>query len=139
MDANKDQNQRYNDSKLMEVMGAKSLAAAIDASGKGRVVVNSLNPGLCATNLFRHLPWIFRPIATVVVLLLARTAEVGSRCLMAAALSGEETHGKYMSDCAVRADPKLMLGPEGERLTKKTWDELLDVLEEAEPGVTENI
>jgi hypothetical protein len=32
----------------------------------------------------------------------ARTAEMGSRTLLYAAVAGKETHGKYLSECEIR-------------------------------------
>jgi hypothetical protein len=32
----------------------------------------------------------------------ARTAEMGSRTLLHAAVAGKETHGKYLSECEIR-------------------------------------
>lgn len=46
---------RYNTSKLLEVLMVRELAAQMDAKGGGNpIVLNSLNPGLCRSSLFRH-------------------------------------------------------------------------------------
>ena len=63
-------------------------------------VDSSVNPGLCKTELGRESKswrfWIF-------ILLLARTAEKGSRTLTHAAVGtdGEDFKGEYLSDCGV--------------------------------------
>ncbi|KYK56836.1 hypothetical protein DCS_03842 [Drechmeria coniospora] len=132
--------ERYNTTKLLQLMMMRKLAESSDASGKGHVIVNALNPGLCKTQLFRHceafpLSWAIW-LAFVVF---GRDAEMGSRTLMSAALAGEETHGKWMSDCELQVWPKVMEGADGAILMDKIWRELADALEALQPGVMENV
>ncbi|PHH64936.1 hypothetical protein CDD81_3793 [Ophiocordyceps australis] len=134
--------ERYNTSKLLQLMATRKLAEAIDASHKGRVVVNALSPGLCKTELFRDMS--FFPVNVVRWLMLhvclPRSCEVGSRTLLAAAFAGDETHGWWMSSCKLRRYwPALMSGPEGAELTDKIWGELVDVLETTAPDVMAHI
>jgi hypothetical protein len=59
-----------------------------------------VNPGLCKTELAReHNSWTF----SLMLLLFARTAEMGSRTLIHAAVgaSAEKLNGEYLSDCKV--------------------------------------
>lgn len=136
---NKNYAERYNTTKLIQLILMRKLAHSLDASGKGHVLVNALNPGFCRTELFRCIAFpgtLLRPIA---FLLFGRNAEMGSRTLMAAALAGEETHGQWMSNCELHVWPSLMNGDAGRKLEEKLWAELLDVLEAIEPGVADNI
>lgn len=131
--------EHYNASKLMQLMFMKRLAEGIDASGKGHIIVNSLNPGLCKTGLFRRYTF---PLGTLVWLMttfLGREPEVGSRTLMSAAFAGEETHGKWMTDCRLYEWPTVMVGDAGEKLTGRVWDEITEILEGIQPGVTQLI
>ena len=139
MDANTDLMYRYQNSKLIQAVGSKQLAAAVDASGKGHVLVNSLNPGLSRTQLTRHVSFPINIIVFLLMWVLGRSAEAGSRCLVAAAQAGEDTHGRFTNLCTLEEDPPLMLGEEGAAMQKKIWGELLDVLDEIEPGVVDNI
>ncbi|KAK1961443.1 short chain dehydrogenase [Colletotrichum sublineola] len=139
LNANKSLWDRYNTTKLMQVILARQMAIATDASGKGRVQVTTLNPGLCSTELFRHIPFPFTVILKVVMKLIARSPEVGSRCLMAAAFAGEEAHGRYMSDCAVVEFPKIMQGEEGEQMQERLWAETIEILNGVDPGVSTNL
>jgi len=66
-------------------------------SKKPTVTLNLLNPGLCHSELSRNSPFILE----VLKFFLARTTEVGSRTLVAAACERHETHGEYMDDCKV--------------------------------------
>lgn len=139
LNTNKSLTDRYNTSKLMQVILARQLAIAADASGKGRVQVTTLNPGLCATALFRNIPFPLTIVVKVGLKLLARSAEVGSRCLTAGAFAGEEAHGRYMSDCVVVRFPKVMQGEEGEQMQGRVWEETVELLNGVDPGVSMNL
>ncbi|KAF4780360.1 short-chain dehydrogenase [Colletotrichum scovillei] len=139
LNTNKSLTDRYNTSKLMQVILARQMAIAADASGKGRVQVTTLNPGLCATALFRNIPFPLTIVVKVGLKLLARSAEVGSRCLTASAFAGEEAHGRYMSDCVVVRFPKVMQGEEGEQMQVRVWEETVELLNGVDPGVSMNL
>ncbi|WYZ38709.1 hypothetical protein EsH8_III_000623 [Colletotrichum jinshuiense] len=136
LNTNKSLSDRYNTSKLMQVILARQMAIAADASGKGRVQITTLNPGLCSTALFRHVPFPLTLVVKLGLKLLARSAEVGSRCLVSAAFAGDEAHGKYMSDCVVVKFPKVMYGDDGEEMQGKVWHETLELLNGVDPGVS---
>ncbi|KAK1453766.1 short-chain dehydrogenase [Colletotrichum melonis] len=139
LNTNKSLTDRYNTSKLMQVILARQMAIAADASGKGRVQVTTLNPGLCATALFRNIPFPLTIVVKVGLKLLARSAEVGSRCLTASAFAGEEAHGRYMSDCVVVRFPKVMQGEEGGQMQGRVWEETVELLNGVDPGVSMNL
>lgn len=133
LDASDDLGERYQVSKLLEVLVMRQIAPRI----KGGVTLNMLNPGLCHSELSRESGLGL----AVMKFFLARSTEVGSRTLVAAGLAGEESHGKYMSD-AVVAEQSLsafVRSEEGDRAGKKVWKELSDMLDKIEPGVTANI
>lgn len=130
---------RYNLVKLLEIMITRRLAAEVDASGKGHVIMNSLNPGFAKTQLFRNLPWPIGPVLMLLGGFAIRTSEMASRTLLHAATAGDETHGRYMSSGVVRIEPGFMLGEEGKQLSDKIYAELMGILEGIEPGVTQNI
>jgi hypothetical protein len=44
---------RYNVSKLIEILVVRELALAMDASGKPKVILNTLTPGFCHSELMR--------------------------------------------------------------------------------------
>lgn len=66
------------------------------------MIINYVNPGLCYTELARNAGFGFWVMISIMRLLLARSAEVGSRTLLHAAFAGEETHGKFLSACEVK-------------------------------------
>ncbi len=78
------------------------MAESISQSEKPKVIVNALNPGFCHSEFTREISGVARfVLAYIMKPLLARTTECGSRTLVAGAVAGEESHGKYMSDGVV--------------------------------------
>src|SRR4051794_33470942 len=92
---------RYPTSKLILLYATRELASLKPVSETG-VVINYLNPGLCTTELSRHVGLGMRLLVGGMRLLLARTAEEGSRTLLHAAMAGKESHGKFVSGCVVK-------------------------------------
>ncbi len=109
------------------------------SSGKPKVILNTLTPGFCHSDLLRRAAFPLRVLAYIGKLFLARTTEVGSRTLFAAAVAGDESHGKYMADCKVTEPSKWVRSEQGKYTQEKFYKELLGVLEEIEPGITKNI
>lgn len=68
-----------------------------------------------------------------------RTSEMGSRCLLAGALAGDESNGRYMENCVVAGYAPILNGEEGEAMQVRVWDELVAILEETQPGITSSI
>ncbi|KAH7008058.1 hypothetical protein EDB80DRAFT_715300 [Ilyonectria destructans] len=130
---------RYCVTKLLQLMAMKRLGEAVDASGKGHIIINGVTPGLCRTELYRSSPFPLNLAVKAFNMLMARTAEMGSRTLVAAAVAGEETHANWMADCRLYVWPNSMKGEEGEKLTSKVWEELMEILEGVEPGVKDII
>ncbi|KAH8805851.1 short-chain dehydrogenase/reductase-like protein [Xylogone sp. PMI_703] len=135
----KTQGDRYNVSKLIEILTVRELATAMDAAGKPKVILNTLTPGFCHSELMRNAKFPLNFLGWVGKLLIGRSTEVGSRTLVAAAVAGEESHGTYMTDCKVGVTSKWVRSEAGEKAQKKVYKELLDILEGIEPGVTKNI
>lgn len=134
LDRSEDMDERYPLSKLLEVLVVRQLAPRL--GGKG-VMLNLNNPGLCHSELARESGWGL----AVIKFFLARTAETGSRTLVAAGTVGEESHGKYLSDGVVSDEglSPFVRSEEGEKAGVKVWKELSGILEKIEPGVTRNI
>ncbi|KAK8135860.1 short chain dehydrogenase atnD [Apiospora sp. TS-2023a] len=134
---------RYGDTKLLQILLTRELAAKLDDGESNkkqpRVILNTLNPGLCRTELFRHAPWPFTWILYVSMRVFARTTEMGSRNLLAAATALEDTHGKYLSDCRVWDPSRFVRSQDGANVQRRVYAELLEELEKIEPGVASNI
>ncbi|KAI9750398.1 MAG: hypothetical protein M1815_001839 [Lichina confinis] len=130
---------RYNVSKLLEVFVVRELSGQLESSTKGKVVINALNPGLCYSELTRDATGVKGLAVKIFKALLARTTEVGSRTLVHAAGSGQESQGEYLSDSTVKRPAPLVLGSEGAETQKRVWDELSKKLEVIHPGILENL
>ena len=77
--------------------------------------------------------------AKIAIALLARSTEVGSRTLVHAGAQGPESHGQYLSDCAITDPSKFVRSAEGKKVQDKVWEELMAKLEAIQPGITENL
>jgi len=127
---------RYNVSKLLEVLYTRELAARTKESGKPQVIINYLNPGLCHSSLAREIEgWAFYMVKA----LLARPTEHGSRTLVHAAEAGPETHGQYLSNCCIAEPSAFVRSKEGAEAQKRVWDELSQKLERIQPGIMANV
>jgi retinol dehydrogenase-12 len=91
---------RYNVSKLMELLAVRELASEMTKSGKeGDIVVSLVNPGSVRTDIMRHAGPVMAAYVWLVRLFLSRSPEEGGRTLVSAAEGGKETHGQYLNDC----------------------------------------
>jgi hypothetical protein len=72
----------------------------------------------------------------MIIKLLARKTEVGSRTLVYGASVGEESHGQYVPDCKITPTVGLTKGEAGIELQNRVWVELKQKLEAIQPGVT---
>lgn len=71
--------------------------------------------------------------------LLARTTEVGSRCLVHAASADSSSHGEYMSDGKNQDVESWIYRDVGKRAQKKVFEQTLKVLEARRPGIGKEI
>jgi hypothetical protein len=88
-------------SKLVALYAVREYASLNPPSATG-VVINYVNPGLCNTELTRNADEETKKRIEGMRAALGRTAEVGSRTLLHGAVGGQETHGKYLSECEAK-------------------------------------
>ncbi|EGX48578.1 hypothetical protein AOL_s00080g207 [Orbilia oligospora ATCC 24927] len=126
---------RYQESKLLQLYAVRQLASLNPVSKTG-VIINYINPGLCYSELTRNAPFILRTQINLMRLFFARSTEVGSRTLLAGAFAGEESHGKYSSECVVKDHyvPEWMTNESGRRIQQRVWDSLTNKLNTIQPG-----
>ncbi|KAL3462958.1 hypothetical protein BJX64DRAFT_299303 [Aspergillus heterothallicus] len=122
-------------SKLMETLISRELASLLPVE-KGSVVVNATCPGLCITELDRNGPPSFREELRKLREESGRTAEDGSRTLLASIALGKESHGRYLKHCEIRDDtlPEWMASAEAQNDQKRLWNLLVEELEATAPG-----
>ncbi len=137
--------ERYPVSKLLEVLSVYELAPLMSASPNNfpegpNIILNTVNPGLCKSELSRDAKGAQKLMFTLMKMAIARTTEKGSRTIVAAAAAGGETHGKYMSNCAAIESPSTLIqSEEGKEVQKRVWKELVAILERIQPGISKNI
>ncbi|KAL4801481.1 hypothetical protein BDV18DRAFT_164898 [Aspergillus unguis] len=126
-------------SKLMDTLAVRELAAQLPLE-RGRVVINAVCPGLCKTELIRNCSPEFKQATIDLQNQFGRTAEDGSRTLLAGISFGKESHGAYTSDCQIRNDKvkDWAKNEEGEKWQKHLWNCLVKELEAVEPGSVQN-
>jgi len=85
--------ERYNTSKLLNVLWTRELASKIDVSD---VIINTVNPGFCGSSLHRdEISVGFRVFKNI----FAWTSAQGGHCLVDAVIvKKEDTHGGYLSE-----------------------------------------
>lgn len=88
---------RYNVSKLLEVFYVRALASRLEDSKKPEIILNTLTPGLCHSELGRDMGTLFGWMK----FFMARTTEMGSRSLVHAAQAGKETMGQFLLNCGI--------------------------------------
>ncbi|KAK9366909.1 short-chain dehydrogenase/ reductase [Lipomyces kononenkoae] len=128
---------RYVTSKLLEILVVREIAPKLAQSG---VILNMLNPGFCQSQLIRDERrdwWLVR----FLMLVLARTVEVGARTLVAAAAAGHESYGAYMTDGKVNngALSPFVTSPEGKKAQEKVWSELKEILVNIDPEIAKQL
>ncbi|KAF9448402.1 short-chain dehydrogenase [Macrolepiota fuliginosa MF-IS2] len=128
---------RYFDSKLLNVFFTRALSNRI----KDRpAIVNTVNPGLCYSELRRNMTSLASRLFEFVF---ARTAEQGSRQLIWAAVGtpkGDEgaldnLKGAYISLADIHLPSDFVLGEEGKKREDKLWDDLISTLEKVDPRI----
>lgn len=128
---------RYGTSKLLLMLLNRQLAELLGPPGP--VIANNVNPGFCKTELFREAKFPVAILVNIGLFLLGRTSEMGSRTLLWAAEGGPETHGKFLDSCRIREPSAFVLSEEGVKTQKKAWDQLMELLDKVEPGVSKNV
>ncbi|GMS87018.1 hypothetical protein PENTCL1PPCAC_9193 [Pristionchus entomophagus] len=91
----------YDKSKLANVMHARELARRLRSRGSAHVTVNSLHPGVIATELLRNLGIGYK-IFQIVFAFFLKSRKDGAQTSLYCALSTEVkgVSGQYFSDCA---------------------------------------
>ncbi|KAJ9130211.1 Short-chain dehydrogenase/reductase-like protein [Coniochaeta hoffmannii] len=130
---------RYNTSKLLIVLLARELAIRLSSSSNNSIILNIVTPGFCKSQISRNLPLAGRLSVGMFLALIGRTTEVGSRCLVAAAAAGVDTHGQYLDSCRVSGPSVFVLSEDGREVQPRIYAELMGVLDGIEPGLSRNV
>ena len=82
----------------MVTMAVLEIASKLPVSD-GHFILNCIHPGLCVTNLAKEAPPDVQKSISDMWEKAGRSAECGSRTLLAGAVADESSHGTYMNDC----------------------------------------
>ncbi|KAG7409921.1 hypothetical protein DER46DRAFT_664728 [Fusarium sp. MPI-SDFR-AT-0072] len=126
-DASKaDMGDRYDTTKLIQLLAFYALGDTVDQSWPDSITFTAVDPGLCDTDLAREMPLLIRIIHRIMKMLLARTAEVGGRCIVLGAAG--DCHGGYVKDGIVESPPVAVTDPEGVKLKERVFSQLKSLL-----------
>ncbi|PWY81750.1 dehydrogenase [Aspergillus sclerotioniger CBS 115572] len=119
---------RYNTSKLLNVLWLRELSSKAGPD----VIINGVNPGLCASSLHRSDT---TPGINIFNNVFAWTPAQGEHCLVDAAVRHPDDQGVYLSEQMVKQPSPFVLSVEGDQAQTKIWNETLSILQEGLPGV----
>ncbi|KAJ5767046.1 uncharacterized protein N7511_004662 [Penicillium nucicola] len=133
--ANMDSSQRYALSKLIEECAVRRFAALCPVERTG-VVITMVAPGICTTGLGRDARTFTKVMHEALRVIMARTAEIGSRTFLHGLVVGEEGHGKLLSGCKIKEFwvPTWLTNDEGQKIQNSIWGEIASKLESVQPG-----
>ncbi|KAL4928176.1 uncharacterized protein BDV17DRAFT_264936 [Aspergillus undulatus] len=132
---------QYNLSKLLLLHAIIKLAETIDPlstdeiGNPNPIIINSLDPCFCKTNLPGSLSGGFKIFFKVFEALFARSAEEGSRLIVQAAAGGRESHGGYFRSAELKPYESFITSKEGLARGQYVWEQLSRKLEEIQPGI----
>jgi NAD(P)-dependent dehydrogenase (short-subunit alcohol dehydrogenase family) len=117
----------YGASKLFVCFFVSRLVEFVNPSD---VLINIPNPGPTRnTGLARDAPRIVQIVLSIAQHLLGRNTEQGASIYMHAALGiGEESHGSFVSDWAIRPYPACWYTDEGRDFSNRLWEETMEEL-----------
>ncbi|KAK0199470.1 hypothetical protein DFS33DRAFT_1268460, partial [Desarmillaria ectypa] len=138
-------NHRYFDSKLLNVLFARSLRLHVPS--RPAITVNSVNPGFCFWGLRTGIPAEEAEAVRKDEEELCFTTEEGSRQLVYGAVGSlddeEKLRGKYIQMSEVVEESDFVISEDGKTVQDKVWmsgfffEEMLDVLGKVDPKVSE--
>ncbi|KAF7345429.1 hypothetical protein MVEN_01560900 [Mycena venus] len=132
---------RYMLTKLLNVFFVRALNARLPKSTP--LIVNTVNPGYCYSELRRGLKGIMAFVDYLMELALAFPTEVGSRRLVWAAVGAQDKpdslRGEYINACKVEEASDFVLDAQGAKVQDRLWDELVEILSKVDPRVTANV
>ncbi|KAI7914937.1 hypothetical protein M9X92_008718 [Pyricularia oryzae] len=123
----------YNIVKLLAMASVQGFARMEAGEDQQRVIVNSVCPDLCETDLGRKFTGFISSIGKAIFYyLFALSAEEGARCLIGATALGPESHGQFWHHDFLYPFGELA---QDQALMKKTWNEIIEAVGRDEPEI----
>ncbi|KAJ6537643.1 hypothetical protein B0H19DRAFT_961692 [Mycena capillaripes] len=127
--------EQYSITKLLNVFFVRALNVHLGRSAP--VIVNSVAPGFCVSELRRDLAGGFKYMVKVMEWMLALTTEEGSRRLVWASVGlpiAEDTlRGQYINCCQVEEPSDFVM--EGSKVEQGIWNETITILGGLDPKI----
>ncbi|KIX94563.1 uncharacterized protein Z520_09609 [Fonsecaea multimorphosa CBS 102226] len=128
---------QYGRSKLVLEYAVRHLAASPavkGVDGNPKVIINTVCPGLCKSDLGRNLRTNFFIVFVQWVLysIFARTAEQGANAYIEALVRGQDTHGEMWKNDRVFEPGPMLATEEGRAFGEKAWSEVRQVIVKAD-------
>jgi hypothetical protein len=95
---------RYSTSKLFLLYAIREIANRSPVTPESNVIVDTMTPGLCHSNLFRDdKPWLHAIIERILMGILARSTATGGAAIVDAVRPDlpVEAHGAFLMDCKI--------------------------------------
>ncbi|ORY59538.1 retinol dehydrogenase 12 [Pseudomassariella vexata] len=115
----------YSNAKLLLMFLVAKLAELVKPDD---VLINMANPGMTkGTSLGHENPVLAMKLLGIAQFFLARSAEISASIYLDAALTrGDESHGSYISDWAIKPYPAIWYTEEGQELGARLLDETME-------------
>ncbi|KAG8816792.1 hypothetical protein FRC19_011801 [Serendipita sp. 401] len=124
---------RYPDTKLIDIFMTREMGTTPQLrQGASGIVICSVNPGFCRSQIMREFPSTF---VAILYAIMARTAREGAKNLVWSSLVDDIPQGSYISSCQVTRTASFVRSKEGEQVQKKLWNELGAVLTPIAPEI----
>ncbi|KAF9269310.1 NAD(P)-binding protein [Marasmius fiardii PR-910] len=132
---------RYAESKILLLLFIQSLQSRLLKSDSPAITCCSVSPGFCYSQLRRELQ--VAELYSSLEKKYAFTSEEGSRQLLFAAIGGREREtefrGAYITFSKFETLGEFVLSPDGKRLERKVWSEVLDIVGRADERLKETV
>ncbi|KAJ7354473.1 hypothetical protein DFH08DRAFT_922857 [Mycena albidolilacea] len=127
----------YNVTKLISMFFVRALNARLDPSTP--LIVNTVNPGFCVSELRRDLPAPISWIMAIMEAIMAFSTEEGSRQLVFGAVGPGALRGEYINQSQVEEASDFVIGPVGQKVEGQLWDEMIEILGKVDPRVLKTV
>lgn len=131
---------RYGQSKLLLEYAVRRMSKLPAVLGKDRnpkVIINTVCPGMCKTEIGRNYDhWFLKFVMEYVIMpFLAKSAAQGATSYLAALTAGPESQGQMWAVTHYSKEWDAIKSPEGKAFGDKVWQELQDMMTGWEPSV----
>ena len=110
-------------------------AATKNPDGTPKVIINTVCPGMCKSDLGRHIGKgniFIKLLSWVLFAIVARTAEDGANTYITGLEAADETHGEMWKNDRVFEVGPMLSTSEGKDLGEKMWGEIVQVMLQAD-------